>query len=110
MKKLFNIIKTLISGILPAMSGGLIALGVMYIIQNVHKIAETSGWPVVKYFLLATVELILALMLLYELGVIMINAKKWTKYKREISADTIDSSSEDCETSDESTDTSPDRA
>ena len=106
MKKILNFLKTLLYGILPAISGGLIALDIMYIINNIKLINSGSGWSAVWHFTMATIELILAACLLYELGVIQLNSKKWIAHKKEETVNNIDSSSSDCETSDEATDTS----
>lgn len=106
MKKIFNFLKTLLYGILPAISGGSIALAIIYIINNIKSINTGSGWSVVGYFTTAIIELILAVYLLYELGVIHLNSNKWIAHKKEQDAQTIDSSSEDSETSNEATDTS----
>ena len=88
----------------------MIGCDVYYVITHLKLITSGSGWSVVWHFLIAVLEITLLIMLWYELGTICLNARKWNLYKKEISADTIDSSLEDCETSDESTDISPDRA
>lgn len=106
MKKIFNFLKILLYGILPAISGGLIALDIMYIINNIKSINTGSGWSAIGYFTTATIELILAVCLLYELGVIQLNSKKWIAHKKEETVNNINSSSSDCETSDETTNTS----
>lgn len=106
MKKIINFLKTLVCGIMPAIAGGLIVLDVIYIINNIKLINTGSGWSVVLYFVLAVIESILAVCLLYELGVIQMNSKQWVKYNKANAANTIAGSSEDNETSDEATDTS----
>jgi hypothetical protein len=103
MKKVFNFLKTLLNGSLPAIAGGLIAFDIIFIINNIQKIAAGSGWPVVQYFVLALTEAFLLICMWYELGVISTNSKNWIKYKRSLDAQTIDSSSCDCETSNEAT-------
>ena len=108
MKKIFNFLKTLLCGLLPAISGSLIELGIMYIINNIKSINTASGWYVVGYFTLAIIELILSVCLLYELGLIQLNSSKWIAHKREEAAN-IDSISVDCETSDETADRSSDK-
>lgn len=104
MKKIFNFLKTLLYGILPAISGGLITLDIMYIINNIKLINSGSGWSAVWHFTMVTIVLILAACLLYELGVIQLNSKKWIAHKKEETVNNIDSSSSDCETSDETAD------
>lgn len=104
MKKIFNFLKTLLYGILPAISGCSITLAIMYIINNIKSINTGSGWSVVLSFVLALMETILAVYLLYELGVIQLNSKKWIAHKQEETANNIESSSSDCETSDETAD------
>ena len=104
MKKIFNFLKTLLYGILPAISGSLITLTIMYIINNIKLINTGSGWSVVIYFTLAIIELILGVCLLYELGVVKLNSNKWIAHKREEAANNIESNSSDCETSDETAD------
>lgn len=109
MKKIFNFLKTLLYGILPAISGGLITLAIIYTINNIKSINTGSGWSVVWCFTIAIIELILAICLLYELGVIHLNSNKWIAHKREETTDNIDSISADCETFDEATNSSPDK-
>ena len=107
MKKIINILKTLLYGIWPALAGGCIAMDVYFFIRNIQNITTHSGWIVIYYFILAVVELTLALILLYECGEVQSNSKKWLayiKYKKPDEADTIDGSSDDCETSDEAAD------
>lgn len=96
MKRFFNIIKTLIFGIFPTIAGGAIVVDIIYIVKNIQKITETSGWPVVYYFLVATAELIIVVMLWYELGIMASNSKQWIKHKHETAAYNIDSTSPDC--------------
>ena len=107
MKKIINCLKTLVYGILPAISGGLIALDIMYIINNIKSINTGAGWSVVLSFVLALTETILAVCLLYDLGTIQLNSNKWVAHKKEIATQTInDSSTSDNETSDEAADVS----
>ena len=108
MKKIINILKTFLYSIWPALAGGCIVWDVHYIIKNIQAISTGSGWAVVLYFVLATIEAILAIVLLYELGTIQINSNQWVAYKKAITAQTIDSSPCECETSDEAADTSSD--
>ena len=104
MKKIFNCFKTLIRGVLPAISGSAITLGICYCVRNIQQITTGSGWTVVFNFILAAIEIILSIALLYELGTMNINAKQWNTHKCEEAADTIDGSSDDNETSDEAAD------
>ena len=104
MKKIFNFLKTLIRGILPAISGAAVIAGIYYVIRNIQTITTGSGWSVVLSFVLAVVETILCVALLYELGTMNINAKQWNSHKCKEAADTIDGSSDDNETSDEAAD------
>lgn len=106
MKKIINFLKTLVCGIMPAIAGGLIVLNVHYIIKNIQAINTGAGWSVVLSFLLATIESILTICLLYEFGVLQINSDQWVKYNKAKAANTINSSTSDNETSDEATDTS----
>lgn len=108
MKKIFNFLKTLLCGILPAIFGSLITFDIMYIINNIESISTGSGWSVVWCFTIAIIELILVVCLLYELGITQINSAKWIAHKRE-EATNIDSSSEDREICDKATDTSSDK-
>lgn len=111
MKKIFNFLKTLLYGIIPALAGGCIVLDVYCIITNIQRITVGSGWEVVLYFALGVTELFFAFVLLLELGHLNIAAKKWYKYLKnnsDKSTDNIDSSTSDCETSDKATDTSSD--
>lgn len=108
MKNIFKIIKTLIRGVMPAISGGLIVLDIMYFVKNIQNITAGSGWNAILYFMVALAELFLALALLYELGELQANSNNWTRYikNREIeAANTTDGSSEEYETSDEAANT-----
>lgn len=109
MKKIIKFLKTLVYGIIPAIAGGLIALDIMYIINNIKSINTGSGWTVVLSFVLALIETVLTIILLYELGTIQLNSNQWVAYKKAIATQTIDGSSEDCESSDEATDISSDK-
>ena len=109
MKKIVNFFKALLYGIMPAIAGGCIVLDVVYAARNIKMIGVVSGWNVVLHFVLAVTEIFLAIALLYELGGHQINSRNWTKHVKSIqeeSADTISSSTSDCETSNETTDTS----
>ena len=106
MKRIFNVLKMLLFGIMPAVAGGLIVMDILYVIKNIQHITVGSGWPVVMYFVFALTEAILAIILLYGLGELQYNSKKWIAYKKEQAANNIDGSSEDNETSDEATNTS----
>ena len=82
-------------------------MDVYLFIRNIQNITTHSSWIVIYYFILAVVELTLALILLYQCGEVQFDAKKWrayTKYKELDEADNIDGSSDDCETSDEAAD------
>ena len=109
MKKILNFLKTFLAGIFPAVAGGCVLAEIYYIIRNIQAINMHTGWNVVKFFLLATIELILVIILIYELGIIQINSRKWIKHIKDTAEETtnnIASSSSDCETSDETADTS----
>ena len=106
MKKIFHFLKTLLFSLWAAIAGACIVWDTHYIIKNIRAIGTSSGWSVVWSFVLAVIEIILMLFLLYELGTIQLNANKWIAHKRELDAQTTDSSSCDCETSNEATDTS----
>ena len=106
MKKIFHFLKTLLFSLWAAIAGACVVWGTHYIIKNIRAISTLSGWSVVWSFMLAVIEIVLVLFLLYELGTIQLNSNKWIAHKKEQDAQTIDSSSEDSETSDEATDTS----
>jgi cytochrome b subunit of formate dehydrogenase len=108
MKKIFNFLKTLLCGLVPALAGGMIFIDIKYIIYNIHKIATGSGWIVVYYFILTFVEFILAICLLYDIGIINRNSKDWIQHKKACIDNTISGSSLENETSDEVADISPD--
>ena len=103
--KIFNFLKTLLLGVIPAIAGGMITLDVLYIINHIRHIGAGSGWNAVFHFSLALIEFILAVILLYDLGGLQDKANKWIQYKKTQTADNTDSSSCDCETSNEATDT-----
>ena len=105
MKTVLNFLKTLLNGILPTVAGGLVAINLLYIINNIKEITIGSGWIVVHHFAMALIETILLVCLWYELGIINNNSKNWIKYKRSLTADTMNGNSCDCETSDEVTNT-----
>ena len=109
MKKIFNFLITLLCGLIPAVFGSLITFDIMYIINNIKSIHTASGWYVVGYFITATIEVILAICLLYQLGVMELNSNKWFMHKREEAANNIDSSSSDCEAANETVDKSSDK-
>ena len=109
MKKIFNFLKTLLCGLIPAVFGSLIVFDIMYIINNIKSINTASGWYVVGYFITATIEVILAICLLYQLGVMELNSNKWIMHKREEAANNIDSSPSDCATANETADRSSDK-
>ena len=91
---------------MPALDGVCIALGAWYMYHNIIDITNGTGWPVILNFILAVIEFILIVILLYELGVIASSAKSWIKYlknKQEEITDTIDDDSPDCDASDETT-------
>lgn len=104
MKRILNVLKTLLYGIMPAVSGGLILMDVLYVIKNIQLITTTSGWNVVLYFILGSIEAILAVMLLYELGKLRYNAKKWTTYNETEATNNIDGGSDENETFNEAAD------
>ena len=102
--KITYCLKSLYYGVLPMLLGGCSTLAIYYTVQNIEKITTGSGWPVVYNFVFALCEIALAIIALYELGEINMSAKNWKqyiKYKKIDEADAIDSSSDDCETSDE---------
>ena len=109
MKKIINFLKTLLYSIWPTVAGGCIIMNVYHLIKNIQAINTGSGWAVVLSFVLAFMETVLTVMLLYELGTIQLNSNKWMAHKKEIAAQTINDSPEDCETSNESTDISSDK-
>jgi hypothetical protein len=109
MKKIFNFLKTLLYSIWSAIAGGCIVLNVYYIIKNIQAINTGSGWTVVLSFVLALMETIITVILLYELGTIQLNSNQWIAYKKTIATQTIDGSPEDYESSDEATDISSDK-
>ena len=106
MKKILNFFKALLYSFWPALAGLCIVMDVRYIIKNIQAINTGSGWSVVWSFVMAAIEVFLVIVLLYELGLHQINSRNWIAYKKELDAQTIDSSSEDSETSDETADTS----
>ena len=109
MKKILNFLKTLLFGIMPAIAGGLITANILCIVKNIHSINTQSSWMAVLYFVIAAVEVLLAIDLLYNLGKLQINSNNWiahTKHKESEGTDNKDSSSSDHETSGETTDTS----
>lgn len=108
MKKILHFFKTLLFSLWAAIAGACVVWDIHYIIKNVQAISSGSGWSVVLSFILAFIEIILVLILLYELGTIQLNSNKWVAHKKELDAQTIDSSLCDCETSDEATNTSSD--
>ena len=95
----------LLYGIMPAIAGGLVLMDVTYIIKNIRNITTGSGWPVVWYFMLCSMEVVLVVLLLYELGKHEYNSNKWIAYSKEKTEHNNDSSSKDNETSDEAADT-----
>ena len=101
MKKIINVLKTFLYSIWSAIAGGCIVLNVYHIINNIQKINTGSGWAVVLSFVLALVETILTIILLYELGTIQLNSNQWVVYKKAIASQAIDGSPEDCGPSDE---------
>lgn len=109
MKIIINFFKTLLYSIWPALAGGCIVSSMYYIIKNIQAINTGSGWTVVLSFVLALIETVLTIILLYELGTIQLNSNQWVAYKKAIATQTIDGSSEDCESSDEATDISSDK-
>lgn len=109
MKKVLNFLKTLLYGIMPAIAGGLITTTILLIVKNIRAINIQSSWVAVLYFVIAVVEVLLAIDLLYNLGKLQINSNNWIayqKHKEPEDTDNKDSSSSDQETSGETTDTS----
>ena len=109
MKKIFNFLKILLCGILPAVFGSIITLDIMCIINNIKSINTESGWYVVGFFITVIIEVILAIYFLYQLGVMELNSNKWIMHKREEAAHNITSSLSDCETANETADRSSDK-
>ena len=105
-KKIFNVIKIMCFGVIPAIMGGAIALDIVSCTTNIINITTNSvtGWGAIIAFILALMEIVLAFIFLYELGKIQINAYNWTAYKRVQAENTIDGSSKENETSDEAAD------
>ena len=104
LNKIAQFFQTLAYGLMPAIAGGCITMYVYYVIKNIREITVGSGWSVVLNFVYATLEFILAIILLYQLGQIQMNSKEWLLHKRLQTANTIDSGSLDCKTSDEAAD------
>lgn len=106
MKKILNILKTFVHGLGPACTGGLVAFDAIYCVNNIVEITThaVSGWNVVLNFILAILEFVLMILLIYELGIMSQNSNNWIAYNKAQAAQTIDSSSEECETSDETAD------
>lgn len=82
MKKIFNFLKTLLWGILPAVMGGIIISGVCFIVKNIHEITVGSGWMVVLLFVFSLLELTYIIICLYQLGDMLIKSSEWAKYKK----------------------------
>ena len=106
MKKIFHFLKTLLFSLWAAIAGACVVWNTYHIIKNICAIGTSSGWSVVWSFVLAVIEIVLVFFLLYELGTIQLNSNKWVAHKKELDTQTTDSSSCDCETSHEATDTS----
>lgn len=106
MKKLWNLFKTFMNGWLPALSGAMVMMDLWYAYCNIKHIPTATGWSAASYSILALAEIVIAVILIYELGIMHTNTNNWNEYNQSISENTIDSSSCDCETSNEAADTS----
>ena len=104
MKKIFNFLKMVFIGTIPAVSGGLITTSIVLIVRNVQAISVASGWTVVLHFVYAALEAILAVLMLYELGDMYTKYKNWMMYKAEVAGNTTNDSS-DAEAVDTSSET-----
>lgn len=101
MKKVITFLKNVILGIMPTLLGVFVGIGVYYIFQNITNITKGSGWSVVLYFILASVECVLVILAMYILGKTKSNSNKWIKHTKEVSEDTINGGSDESKTSDD---------
>ena len=95
MKKLLNFLRALVSGIMPAIGGGLITMGIFYIIQNIRYITTGSGWPVVMSFIWIVIEFTLCIIMLCQLGTTQINANNWTALMKNKELESDNNTNED---------------
>lgn len=117
MKTIINFFKTILYGIIPAISGGVIVLNIYYVVKNFHRITTGSGWDAVLYFILGSVEIFLTVALLYELGSLNMLAGKWQKHLKnnsnvdnETENETSDMAAEDIGEPDSNTSTTKKRS
>jgi hypothetical protein len=96
------------NGWLPTLSGAMVMVDLHYAYRNIMAISTSTGWSAASHSIFALMEIIIAVILIYELGIIYTHANNWNKYNQLQKDNTIDSSSCDCETSDEAADTSSD--
>lgn len=106
MKAFLKFFRNMMIGIPVACIGASIAISIRYIVDNFIDISTGSGWSVVLSFILVLLEICLVCILLHDAGTIWLNARKWTRYKRNEDANTTNGSSEDSETSNEAAGTS----
>lgn len=98
MKTIINFFKTILYGIIPAISGGAIVLNIYYVVKNFHRITTGSGWDAVLYFILGSIEIFLTVALLYELGslnMLAVKQKKHPKYNSNVDDETSDITAKD---------------
>lgn len=112
MKKFLTILLTffvrILLGILPALQGTLAIYDLQKAITYIRIVGSAAGWQAVQYGLYALVYIAFMIWFTYDLGRDFHHAINWRVYRREQVADTIDSGTSDCETSDEAADTSSD--
>lgn len=106
LKKIFKFFKRILLGLLPAAQGAIIVFNLQKAITCFKLTATSQGWTAVVFCFEALCYLALMCWFLYDLGKDCNDAMDWRVYKRNELAQTIDSSSEENETSDEATDTS----
>ena len=106
MKKFLTFIKRVLLGLLPAAQGAIVVYGLQKAITCFKITTVSQGWAAVLFCFEALSFLALMLWFLYDLGKDCHDAMDWRAHKREEAVQTIDGSSDDCETSDEATDTS----
>lgn len=108
MKKFLTFIKRVLLGLLPAAQGAIAVYDLQKAITCFKFTTVSQGWAAVLFCFEALGFLALMLWFLYDLGEDCHDAMDWRAHKREEAVQTIDGSSDDCETSNEVTDTSSD--
>jgi hypothetical protein len=98
MKKIFSNIlqffKALAYGLYPSILGFLVTAETYHAVLNIIKVTSSSGWSVVGHFVLALIEIVIVIFLLWDLGLTHICANNWIayqKHKQSEDADNIDS-------------------